>query len=555
MVAALAMGLAAVTASGLLGPWPVHGQEAGDEASAQALAPDYRWAHFAQHPGGLMSNDVWSIIATEDAIWVGTDAGVSYYDGSWVNFVPPESGSPTGVAGDEANAVVPLGTVLALAAGSDGRTLHAGTDEGLAYRWDGTSWAEVADAGAPVLSILDLDGDVLLGTDDGIHTVGAGSESPQVMLEGMNIYALARASERVYAGTDSGLWRLAGDAWEEVRLDRAGVRNVYALSAIGDGGLAVGTPDGVMILDEQLRLLRNLPVSDELGRPALVQALADDAYGRLWAGTDGAGAYEFAAETYDGTAHGQAHDANVTIRYVRDVAVDADGSVWFGAPTGIYRYQVGMWHSDVQGDSVADPLNHINDLLVAADGTLWIATGGGGVRMKPDDGSEEIVFSLDEGVPSTALTLVEDERGDIWAGTFYGLFRYDDGAWALPEFNERLPDLTVTALLADSAPDHAPLIWIGTEGGLAVYDVEDESVRTVEEFDGLSVEALALDGLQRLWVGTTAQGAWVQEADGAWTQHVHVAGGRWQHSGRLRDQRRLGGRLAHAGSYVGDRIS
>ena len=147
MVAALAMGLAAVTASGLLGPWPVHGQEAGDEASAQALAPDYRWAHFVQHPGGLMSNDVWSIIATEDAIWVGTDAGVSYYDGSWVNFAPPESGSPTGVAGDEANAVVPLGTVLALAVGSDGRTLHAGTDEGLAYRWDGTSWAEVADSG------------------------------------------------------------------------------------------------------------------------------------------------------------------------------------------------------------------------------------------------------------------------------------------------------------------------------------------------------------------------------------------------------------------------
>ena len=150
-----------------------------------------------------------------------------------------------------------------------------------------------------MLSILELDGDVLLGTDDGIHTFGAESESPHVMLEGMNIYALARASERVYAGTDSGLWRLAGDAWEEVRLDRVGVRNVYALSAIGDGGLAIGTPDGVMILDEQLRLLRNLPVSDELGRPALVQALTYDTNGRLWAGTDGAGAFEFTAGDYE----------------------------------------------------------------------------------------------------------------------------------------------------------------------------------------------------------------------------------------------------------------
>lgn len=488
------------------------------------LHPDHRWVHFVQGPGGLSSNDVWAIATTDDAVWVGTDRGVSRYDGIWLNFAPA-----TSQASGRPATEVPYGTVRALAVGADGHSILAGTDDGRVYRWEALEWYVVSDVGSAVTSLVEHNGVVYAGTEFGVHSLPTDGSPSQLMLSGKHIHCLEEVHGSVYAGTQDGLWSLSDGEWRLFSLSGIVAAGVYAVSPAGPIDLAVGTPFGIAILnaaksegnsqsDEEgssLRLVEYLPVSDELERPALVQALADDAYARLWAGTDGAGAYEFDGERYVVSVHGQANDPNVTIRYVRDVAVDVDGSIWFATPTGVYRYQVGMWQLDVRGESLADPLNHINDLLEASDGTLWIATGGGGVRSKTARDRAEIVYGVDQGVPSRVLVLEEDLAGDIWAGTFYGLFRYHNGQWELPVISADLPNQTITALRADG-----PLLWIGTENGLARYDSHDETMSIVSQLKGMSVEALALDGLERLWVGTRSQGAWVREASGEWTQHV-----------------------------------
>ena len=49
------------------------------------LAPQRQWAVFRQ-ADGLLSNDVYSILADDGAIWFGTNKGVNRYDGQWRSF-------------------------------------------------------------------------------------------------------------------------------------------------------------------------------------------------------------------------------------------------------------------------------------------------------------------------------------------------------------------------------------------------------------------------------------------------------------------------------------
>ena len=509
---AIAICLAALASAVLLSALPGNALTSGLKPEGPTILPDHRWAHFVQRSGGLASNSVWSIVAADDAVWFGTDRGISRYNGVWATFTPTNDYK----LGDALEAADPSVSVLTLAAGDEGKIL-AGTSAGEILNWDGESWVRTQDIGVAVLALAELNGVLYAGAEDGLYTFPLNGDEAQLALEGGSVFALGRTNDSLYAGTQDGLWRLRDEKWVRVApIDRRLRSGIYAISETGTGDLAVGTPDGVLIFRDAVHGTEFLPVRDELDRPALVQSLAEDLDGRLWAGTDGAGAHEFAPLSHRATIHGQANDANVTIRYIRDIAVDADGSVWFATPTGVYRYQVGMWHSDIQGESVADPLNHVNDMLVTREGELWIATGGGGVRVKTGINDAETVYSVDDDLPSTVLVLEEDALGTVWAGAFYGLFRFVDGEWQWPAFNADLPDLTVTSLLGEE-----PYLWIGTESGLARYDTRDESLSNTPEFEDVSIEALALDGLQRLWVGTNTHGVFVREVTGEWTAHEY----------------------------------
>ncbi len=479
-----------------------------------------------QQLNGMTSNDVWSILAADDGIWIGTTQGVNRYNGIWTDF------------SEDPNA--PIGRVRALAVSADGERVFAGNEYGTVYVLDGQQWRILDHLDSEVVSLIEQDGALLAGTLDGLYKLKPGAEAT-LELPSRAIHSLDFAHGLLFAGASDGLWRYEEDAWALVELGEAAESGVYAVHESGAHAMAIGIPDGVLILDDSLEPRYHLVTEDVLGWPALVQALQSDAYGRLWAGTDGAGVYEIATNTYRDKAHGQSNDANVTLGYVRDIAVDEDGSVWFATPSGVYRYQIGMWQPDVQGSSVDDAINHVNDLLMDSQGRLWIATGGSGVRMKPQIGQREQLYTLErDGAPSHILVLEEDDYGAIWAGSFYGVFQFAEDEWIFPQFNTDLPSPVITSLLANRES-----LWIGTEAGLAKYDIPSATVSTVPEFEKMGVEALTFDGYGMLWVGTTENGVWQQYADGKWIQHISDPESSFDTWTRC-NQQRPGCRLAQA---------
>jgi len=92
-------------------------------------------------------------------------------------------------------------------------------------------------------------------------------------------------------------------------------------------------------------------------------------------------------------------------------------------------------------------LKWVRDLCVDREGTLWVAHESGLTRWQ--DG-EIRTYTRDDGLPSGAVTAVyEDHEGRIWAGTETGVARYDGAAWQFFTRKDGLGAIPVTIVFED----------------------------------------------------------------------------------------------------------
>lgn len=466
---------------------------------------DSRWRQFTQQDG-LVANNVQTILTDEHGLWFGGDGGVSYFNGLWSTYVGLDD-----TGGDVASAQS-LGVVEVLAhQQSDGR-LWAGTDQGIVAQWNGQRWSHVLALQSTIYTLAVVDRELWIGTQDGLYRYNAGELNLADAVGRQPIYSLLVDRGTVWIGAGDGLWRYRGDRWAQMGAGEPWLAaGVYALTVMPDGTLVAGTPYGIGWQPYDGAAWSWYETVDESGEPVLVQTLAVDRGGAIWAGTDGAGAFQLRLDRDESSSVGYTGDPNLTTRFIRHIAIDRDGSVWFATPAGVFRYQVSLWRSVVLG-SPDDIRNHVNCLMVARDGALWIATAGSGVRRRAGVDGPEQLFTGADGAVNAAYALAEDSRGVVWVGGEAGLRAYVDGTWRAPVAPEALPSPVITSLLADD-----DRLWIGTTEGVALYDLAG-SVRVEAATLGISAEALTLDDQGNLWVGTRDDGIWQRRLDGQWRQ-------------------------------------
>jgi peptide/nickel transport system permease protein len=201
---------------------------------------------------GLASDRVLSIWGRGSrTIWVGTDRGVSLYNGrAWQSYADE-------LPGLEVRAIW-----------GDGQTpsgeapVWFGTEGGLS-RYDGKTWMTVTDSGPPD-GLPDKRVRALWGDEDGV----------------------------LWVGTEGGLARLEGETWTTYSdapvhsincIFRAAASSTDASSA-ADGPLWVGTQEGVGVYDGQS--WTTYTTADGLADND-VRAIWQDASGNLWVGTRG----------------------------------------------------------------------------------------------------------------------------------------------------------------------------------------------------------------------------------------------------------------------------
>lgn len=185
----------------------------------------------------------------------------------------------------------------------------------------------------------------------------------------------------------------------------------------------------------------------------------------------------------------------------------------------------GKFLERTSADTALQSSRHIRQLLFDQQGYLWYGTYllGFGVY----DGEKQFQFETPGGTNGNIVRkLAEDQLGDIWMATNFGLLRYDHTQPAdLPDSYKRyttaegLPSNQIWSLCNDEKGG----IWVGTENGLLHYDgthfhtyqlTGNSDYKPAEAYATPdAIMALHLDRNGKLWIGTNGRGVFTFEPE------------------------------------------
>ncbi len=193
-----------------------------------------------------------------------------------------------------------------------------------------------------------------------------------------------------------------------------------------------------------------------------------------------------------------------------------DGTIWYNAPNGVCYYQDGAFESYLFDPS--DPLSEeglsgsrASEIFEDSQGRMWIGNLTTGIDVVEGDRIRHLIYDPDDpaAIPSNqVISIEEDQQGRIWmAFVSDGLAYYEDGAFTHFVHNERDPQSLPSDRIRDITVDEQGRIWIATaESGLSYYDGRQFKSLTFSESDPYSLPQNALNAVQvddegQVWVG------------------------------------------------------
>ncbi len=199
-----------------------------------------------------------------------------------------------------------------------------------------------------------------------------------------------------------------------------------------------------------------------------------------------------------------------------------DGYLWIGGYEGLSRFDGARFVVFNKQKGELKSTNWVTALHEDRFGTLWVATDGGGLQRRHQDGRWKY-YALADGLPSIDLTsLTEDREGNIWVGTIAGLC-YVHAEEAHPShFNRPLSParkvISCETLAASQTPrvieslvcDSTGTLWAASPTQGLFYRTarqkQWQQITTQEGLPTLRLTKLHLDRTGSLWIGTANAG-------------------------------------------------
>lgn len=310
----------------------------------------------------------------------------------------------------------------------------------------------------------------------------------------------------LWIAAENGVYRYDGKDVRQYMDGRDGTKYYCICTDIADN-IYVGTANKGLFC-KQGELFIHVKATGNAPVPALYR----DNSGNILVGFDGKGVAvynpltkELAENIY------YSHEVELSKSKVYSIIEDKSGNIWLGlSEKGIFQqppvasgfrymgYKAGA--SNLIGTS------NICCVFTDSRNNTWLGADKDGIYCLDDHGN--LVRHYYEGVPSTVLTICEDESGHIWIGS-YG----EGGGWIDPRTSIYHPinnDSYGYFSITDYVADAEGRIWAGTMGnGLLLIDRKGNVARQFRsgDGDGLSQDfipqlALSEDG-HRLYVATS----------------------------------------------------
>lgn len=342
-----------------------------------------------------------------------------------------------------------------------------------------------------------------------------GPELPSSMARVLSLEGVGQGD--VWIGSDIGTFRYRADCdcvgprVDAERDDAQAARKlVYAVKADGDRRIWSGAWNhGLDRYDPDRQAI-------ERWRPQLgpdggsgsssVRALVADGE-RLWLGVYGLGVIQSRLDADTGAAFTQPdalRPATVAQSLVWAIARDRRGRLWIGSDAGLARWDPVGGRQDIAAEIPAQRPNSIRALLIDRGGTLWVG-GEDGLHSVEVEAGEPRLRRMAAAPPELpdrrVFALHEDPHGQLWVGTWQGVYPFDRAA------RRAGPALAPDAHLRltwDIADGDAGGLWIGTSDGLVQVGA-DGRWRRYTERDGLAnrvVYGIERDRAGMLWLST-----------------------------------------------------
>ncbi|MBN1593783.1 MAG: PQQ-binding-like beta-propeller repeat protein, partial [Candidatus Coatesbacteria bacterium] len=249
----------------------------------------------------------------------------------------------------------------------------------------------------------------------------------------------------------------------------------------------------------------------------------------VWIGTYGAGANLLAdwdanleqPGTWD--TYQYAPTDAIASNYINDIALDhriGNGAVWFATNLGVSLFdKASAWTTyDTTTTGGALPSDRVMAVALDPRSTLggvyrtWFATDNGLACYTTGSTEHWDTFTTsNSGLPSNYVTSLAGEVRDgeyyLWVGTNWGVAMYDlvNDTWVTYDAsNSGILSENVRSLLVD--PDGS--IWIGTTNGISIFDLPSTwtSIRTSTPNSGLgsnAINAMAKGSGNNYWIATS----------------------------------------------------
>ncbi len=328
--------------------------------------------------------------------------------------------------------------------------------------------------------------------------------------------ALLVGADIWFADSTSGLGRISGSSIvsfapnspQSIAMGEILIRNslLYATSGfLLQGWRSTNNKNGFFIFsgsEWQNYTPANIPALDSF--PDLITIAEDPRDQSLWIGSFGGGLLQFrnptAISVYKQNSPLQSTGGNSGYN-ISGLAFDINNNLWvsnYGVNQNIHvRKSDGTWRSFVIPFFHSE--NAVSQIVIDDFDQKWIVSPANGLFLFNDGGS------------------IDNPGDDRWK-----FFRSGKG-------NGNLPTNNVLSI----AKDKNNFIWVGTSDGLGVIQCTQDAINNNCEavipvilqgnfngflFGGEQVQAIAVDGANRKWIGTK-NGAWLISADGEETIH------------------------------------
>lgn len=229
--------------------------------------------------------------------------------------------------------------------------------------------------------------------------------------------------------------------------------------------------------------------------------------GLMWVGTNNGVAY-YIPEKRNFVNYADSNDPNANV--VMAIARDAEGKFWLGTNgAGISCYDENTKSYDT-ADALNEAINNRSVLALYMDkrDVLWIGTwGSGALGYNPISGKIIQLDTVNPAIAQTTVTAIgEDHTGKLWIGTYgAGVFTYDTKSNNLNHLSATLSDNRIYCFFEDKQQN----MWIGTDGGgVNCYRLSDgkntvlKKGRSSNTLSSNSINCIYQDDKGNMWFGT-----------------------------------------------------